>query len=517
MYQDLQNNNENNTELLFTAAGHLGSRLALNGTFGGNRRYAQYTENTANVTGLLASGIYNLSNAATTPTVTNTLQRLQTNSVYGSGSFTLNDYWTVEVTGRNDVSSTLPKGNNSYFYPSINTSLVLSDMFPHMKNTLLSYLKIRGSIADVGNDAGVYSLLTTYNGNASKFGGLPQYSISNQLNNNQLKPEMTNSGEGGLELGLFNNRVTFDGTWYSKATKNQIIPVTLSSTTGFNSQVINAGKMTNKGAEYSLNLIPIRTAAGFEWNTTFNYARNVNKVVALYPGLTALNIGSTWGATEQARVGYPYGTFWGNGYLRDANGNLLTSNGLPIQNPTPGYLGNIQPKWTGSWNNEVRYRAFTASALLDIHRGGNIISISNMFGTNAGVFAQSLYGREVDWNNPGIVVKGIDQTTGKPNTTVVTSEEYWQGLFQIMNPWTYDDSWVKLRELRVGVDLPHSFTAHLGVSAANLSFVGRNLWTHTKVPNIDPEFSYTTGNYQGVEFAALPNTKSVGMNLRLTP
>ncbi len=516
MYQFNNNNNDNNTELLLNATGHLGGHLQLNGTLGGNRRQESYASQQASTTGLVAAGIYNLANAAIAPTVADNIQRLQTNSIYGSGSFTLNDYWTVEVTGRNDVSSTLPKGNNSYFYPSINTSLVLSDMFPALKNRVLSYAKIRGSVAEVGNDAPVYDLATTYTGNANKFAGLPQFSISNTLANASLLPEQTKSGETGLELGLFNSRITLDATYYDKATTNQIIPVTLSNTTGFTQRVINAGKMTNKGAEFSLGVTPIKTAAGFEWNSTFNYAKNVNKLVTLYPGLQTIVLGAAWTGNTEARVGYPYGVIYANGFLRDSAGNLLTSGGLPQMGPRR-VLGNIQPKWTGGWSNEIRYKSFTASALIDIHKGGNILSITNMFDDNTGVTANTLVGRQVDWNNPGIVVKGIDQATGKPNTINVTAETYYQSLFEIMEPYVYDDSWVKLRELRIGVDLPDAFAHSIRSTSVNLSFVGRNLWTQTKVPNIDPEFSDQTGNYQGTEFATLPNVKSLGLNLRITP
>jgi len=517
MYQFNNQNNDNNTNLLLTANGNAGSHFQLDATLGANRRFARYASNTASVNALVAANIYNLANAAKSPTVSDYMSSQQTNSVYGSGSFTLNNYWTVEVTGRNDVSSTLPKGNNSYFYPSINTSLVLTDLMPALKNRVLSYAKIRGSVAEAGNDAPVYSLATTYAGNANKFGGLPRFSISNALSNAGLLPEQTKSGETGLELGFFNNRATLDATYYSKATTNQIIPVTLSSTTGFTQRYINAGKMKNKGLELSLAVTPIRTASGFEWNTTFNYAQNVNKLVTLYPGLNTIVLGSSWTANTEARAGYPYGVIFANAQLRDSAGNLLLSGGLPQSDPNRRVLGNIQPKWTGSWSNEVRFKSIAASALLDIHRGGNIVSITNMFGNYTGVLANTIKGREVDWSNSGLTIKGIDQKTGKANTTVVTAENYYQSLFEIMDPWIYDDSWVKLREVRVGYDFSPSLANHMRVSAVNIAFVGRNLWTHTKVPNIDPEFSYTTGNYQGTEFAALPNAKSLGLNLRITP
>jgi len=510
--------NQNNTQLLFTANHGLGSHLQLNATAGGNRRYAAYRNNTTGSSSILAANIYNPSNSAVSPTIGLYDERRATNSAYGSGSFTLNDYWTMEVTARNDWSSTLPKGNNSYFYPSINSSLVLSDMLPSLKGNLLSYLKIRGSIATVGNDAEPYQLQTVYVGNANKFGSLPQYTLSDQVANVNLKPEQTKSSEAGVELGFLDQRITLDASVYNKTTTNEIVNVTVSPASGFTSAAVNAGKMQNKGFEALLNIVPIRTAGGFEWNSTFNYAANKNKLVALAPGLQTIVLGSTWTLNTEARVGQPYGSLFGNGFLRDsATHQILTSGGFPIKDPTRRVLGNINPKWVGGWNNTINIGRFTASALIDVHKGGQIFSVSNMFGQYAGVFKETLKGREKDWNDPGIVVAGIDADTGQPNTINVTAEDYYQNLFEIHEPFIYDDSWVKLRELRVGVDLPPSFANRLRMSALSVALVGRNLWTHSNVPNIDPEFSYQTGNNQGSEFAALPNTRSLGFNVRITP
>jgi hypothetical protein len=204
-------------------------------------------------------------------------------------------------------------------------------------------------------------------------------------------------------------------------------------------------------------------------------------------------------------------------FLRDsATGQLITSGGLP-QPGARRVMGNIQPDWTGGWSNTLSYKRFVVSALLDVRQGGDIFSISNMFGEGSGVFKSTLRGREVDFDNPGITVKGIDAKTKLPNTTTVTSEEYYHGLFQLHEAFIYKNSYVKVRELRVGYDLPTNLAARLNSRAVNVAFVGRNLFTHANVPNIDPEFSYTTGNFQGMEFAPLPNARSIGFNLRVTP
>ena len=508
--------NANNSDLLLTASKHAGSHFQFNSTFGGARRYERYNNNQQSTPGIIVPGIFNSSNAGITPTLTSFVSRRQVNSLYGSASTTFNDWWTVEVTGRNDWSSTLPEGNNSYFYPSVNTSLVLSDAIPFLKSGPISYVKVRGSLAQVGSDAAPYQLQTVYIGQPTKFGSLPQVTLDNSQKDPDLKPEQTKSGEVGLELGFFNGRVTADMSYYAKSTTNQIVNLDVSPASGFQSQVANLGRIDNKGFEALIDITPIQTAGGFQWNTTFNYSQNKSKVVALAPGIDTYVIYSDWYQNLEARVGQPYGVIYGYKYARDAAGNLLTHNGLP-QLGEQDVIGSIQPKWVGGWNNEFRVGAAQLSFLFDFHKGGKVFSVTNMWGDYTGIFKNSLKGREVDWNNPGLVVKGTDDVTNQPNTTRVTAEQYWESLYYNAEQYTYDDSFVKLRNVRLGFDLPSSFSSKLHASSVNIALIGSNLWTSTKVPNIDPEFSYNTGNQQGFEFATIPNAKSIGFNLRITP
>lgn len=508
--------NENNSEVLATLNKSLTSRLALSAVAGANRRYSTFSQLSQATSGISVPGIYNVANAAITPTLQQNIQHLQVNSVYGSASFTLNDYWTVEGTARNDWSSTLPTGSNSYFYPSVNTSLVLTDMFPSLHSGFLSYAKIRGSVAQVGADANPYQLATTYNGSSNKFGGLPLFSISSNIANPALKPEITQSGEAGLDLGFLDNRISLDMSYYRKATRNQIINLTLAPTTGFASKSINAGKIMNAGFEAQANVTPIRTQ-NFEWDATFNYSQNANKVVSLYPGLKTIVLNGTWGQNVEARVGQPYGALYGNTYLRDASGNLVTDGGYPQIGPR-AVLGNVNPIWVGSLNNSFTWHQWTLSGLLDYHVGGSIFSVTNMFGQYTGVLASSVAGREVNWDKPGVVVKGIDDVTGKPNTTNVTAETYYQSLFEINEAFIYSATYLKLREMRLGYDLTTRQARRLHTSAINIAFIGRNLLTSKKIPNVDPEFAYSTGTAGlGMEFANLPTTLSWGFNVRITP
>ena len=508
-------NNENNTELLLTSTKQATSRLTLNGLVAGNTRYQSSSTEGVGTNGISVPGIYNVSNAAITPSNVQVFSQRRVNSAYGSASFTWDNWFTVEGTARNDWSSTLPKGGNSYFYPSINTSLVLTDAIPSIKGKGgLSFAKLRGSYAQVGSDADPYQLRTTYAGSSLKFGAYPLYTLNNVITNSVLKPEKTLSAEGGLELGFGDGRVTLDASVYNKATSNQIINLAVSSASGFTSRSINAGKIENKGVEALLSIIAFRNNDA-EWTSTFNYTTNRGRVVELYPGLKTIVLGGTWLATVEARVGEPYGTIRGYGILKDAKGNWITAGGFP-QADTLQVLGNTQPKWTGGWNNSFKYKNFTLNALLDMHIGGSIFSVTNMFGEYTGVLGNTLEGRQNDWNDPGVIVKGVN-ADGTPNTTSITSEEYFQSFFEVHERYVYDDTWTKLREVRLSFDLPQSVAAKLYSQSASIALVGRNLYTWTKVPNIDPEFGYSTGNYQGMEFAALPNPRSFGFNVRLTP
>jgi TonB-linked SusC/RagA family outer membrane protein len=509
--------NENNTDLLVVANRDVLSRLSLNATVGGNvRQQSGSTEGVA-TGGISVPNIYNVSNAAITPSNTQFFQNRRVNSAYGSASFTWDEWLTVEGTARNDWSSTLPAGNNSYFYPSVNTSMVLTEAIPALKGLGgLDYAKIRGAYAQVGADAAPYQLRNTYQGFSNKFGGNPLYTYSNVLLNAELKPEKTLSSEGGLELGFADNRLTIDASLYNKTTSDQIINLVVSSASGFTSRAVNAGKIENKGFEALVSLVPLR-GDNMEWTSTFNYSANRGRVVELAPGLQTITLGGTWSATVEARVGEPYGTIRGYEIKKDASGNwLLDDDGLPQRGPL-SVLGSVQPDWTGGWNNTFRFGAFTLGALLDTHQGGKLFSVTNMFGEYTGVLGNTLEGRENDWNSPGVVVKGITESTGQPNTSTVTSEQYFQSFFRLHERYTYDASYTKLRELRIGYELPTTLANKMYAQSASIALIGRNLKTWTNVPNIDPEFNYSTTNYQGMEFATLPNPRSFGFNVRITP
>jgi TonB-linked SusC/RagA family outer membrane protein len=523
-FNDYRNNNT--TRLNLTIDRNLTSRINTNAMVGAEVRREFYSFNAQSTAGISVPGIYNVSNAAITPTLGQSISRRAVNSGFGSLAFTWDGWWTVEGTGRNDWSSTLPAGANSYFYPSVNTSIVLTDAVPSLQNDFLSYAKIRGSVARVGNDASPYQLLTTFSGNSNKFAGYPQFSLGNSLANSALKPELTTSTEGGVELGLFNGRANVDLTYYDKTTRNQIFNIPISATSGFSTKAVNAGAVNNKGWEALLSLTPVDLANGFRWTSTVNWAKNNSNITELYPGIHTILLGdasegrtSIFGDVQlQAREGRPYGAIYGAEFKRNEDGVLLlTSAGKPQPADTFSYLGTVQPDWTGGWANEFSYGAFRLNVLFDTKHGGSLYSYTNMVGETSGVLESTLRGREADWNDPGIIVDGIIESTGQQNTKMLTAETYFQSLFGISEPYVYDASYVKLREVRLDFEVPSRWTNRFGTEGMNIALTGRNLVTWTDVPNIDPEFAYASSNYQGIEYAIPSNPRSIGLSISVRP
>jgi hypothetical protein len=370
----------------------------------------------------------------------------------------------------------------------------------------------------VGNDAAPYQLAVSYNA-ATPFGSIPRFAVPNQVPNSNLQPEKTRSWETGLELRFLNDRMSLDATYYDKLTSNQIIPAQVSGASGYTSAVLNAGAVSNKGVELQLGATPVKTQGGFSWDVNLNFAKNNSNVVSLYPGLETVVLASYWSLTVEAREGEPYGTLYGTPFLRDDQGRLITVNGFPQPDPQKRVLGHYTPDWTGGIQNRFAYHNFDFSFLFDAKQGGQIFSASNMFGDMSGVLASSLRGRETAQSledGGGLLVPGVNKD-GTPNTTTVTAQAYFNGLFQLHEPYVYDASYVKLREVKLGYAVPSSFSGRLGISSAYVAVVGRNLWLHTSVPNIDPETAFSNGNAQGLEHGQFPSARSFGFMINVTP
>jgi TonB-linked SusC/RagA family outer membrane protein len=502
---------ESNLDFLVTAQRPLTTRLSTTINFGGNARFNTFKRSDVGATALLVPGIYNLSNAAVQATPFDSLGEKRVNSLYGQAQFGWNDFLFLDITGRNDWSSTLPEENNSYFYPSVSASFIFTDAVPQLRfGEALGYGKLRASWTRVGNDADPYQTRDIYPGQ-TLFGGVGRSAVSNTIANPTLRPEETTAWEVGTELRFLDSRVTLDATYYDKSTADQIVAIPISATTGFTSQVLNAGRITNTGVELMLDVIPIRMTNGFSWNSTLNFAKNDSRLEELAEGIETLVLQDYWSLTVEARVGEKYGALVGYPLLRDDDGQLILSDGLPQSGPNKVVLGHYPPDWTAGWNNAFSYRGLDFSFLFDWKVGGEIYSTTAQWGRYAGILEETLVGRDT-----GLVVAGVNDD-GTPNTTRVASEDYWKELWSIHEANVFDASYVKLREMKLGYAVPANLTARMGASSMYIALIGRNLWLSADAPHIDPETAFSAGNVQGLEFAQFPTTRSIGFNITVTP
>jgi len=514
-YYNEQNftNREINSDFLLMFNKNINEDIALSFNVGGNRMDQYYMWDYVSANELAVEGVYNVLNSRVTPVAQNWLQKKRINSLLYSGQFAWKNQIFFDFTGRNDWSSTLPSGKNSYFYPSFSLSGIVTDLF-NIKSEVLNYAKVRGSWAQVGNDTDPYSLAETMNfgegWNAST--KLLNMSVPNTLPNDQLSPEKTTSLEVGAELKFFSNRISFDATYYDSKTIDQIISVPVSAASGYTAKNINAGEITNKGIEVSLGLTPIKTKTGFEWNMNINFAKNVNKVVSLADGVDQYVLGTYWSLQVLAIPGQPFGSLYGYDVARDPNGNVLNVNGLPQQGDLK-ILGNYSPDWIGSISNDFSYKNLSLSFLIDVRHGGDIYSMTNSWGRYAGVLEETLYGRE-----DGVVGKGTkladDGVTYVPNDVVVTAEAYNHAAYAdgIAQPSVFDASFIKLREVKIGYTF--NKLGKLPFRDLSINLIGRNLAIlQANIPHVDPETAFSNNNAQGLEFGQLPSARSFGFSV----
>lgn len=468
---------------------------------------------------LAVEGVYTLANSKVPLRSTSYIRNKAINSLYGSAQFSLKNAIFLDFTGRNDWSSTLPEANNSYFYPSISLSSVLTDLLK-VESSVLSYAKVRAGWAQVGSDTDPYQLMPTLSfgdgwNSSTKYLNL---FVPNQLPNEDLRPQKVSSLEFGTELKFFMNRVSLDFTYYDQKTTDQIISIPTSAASGYASRVINAGEIDNKGIEITLGLVPFQSNKGFNWNIYFNFAKNQNKVIELAPGVEQYELGTYWDLKVMAIPGQPYGSLYGADFKRDPDGNIINVDGVPVLGDLKT-LGNYQPDWVGGINNEFSYMGITASFLIDIHQGGDIYSMTNAWGRYAGALEETLIGRE--GGIVGVGVKEVFDADGNvtgyvPNDVVVTAEEYNHAAFSNSIPAgsIFDASYVKLREVRIGYVFKK--IPGLPIRDLSISLVGRNLaLLSSTIPHVDPETSFNSSNAQGLEFGQLPSARSYGFNISM--
>ncbi|MDU1904430.1 MAG: SusC/RagA family TonB-linked outer membrane protein [Dysgonomonas sp.] len=505
---------ELNTDFLVTVNKKF-DRFGLLATGGGNIMYRRSENMWAQTMGLAVENFYTLQNGLDV-LIRNDLTRKQINSLYATASLSWDDMFYLDLTARNDWSSSLNSDNRSYFYPSVGASWLFTESLERWesKPSFLDYGKLRLSWAQVGNDADPYQLYNWRTVNVDHKTGNLTTTKGDVDALYDLKNETINSWEIGLELKALNNRIGLDFAFYNKEAKDQILKMNVTETTGTYYKYVNAGNIRNRGVELMLTGTPVLTK-DFQWDIALNWSKNSNKILELAPGAESQDLGHASYASMvriYANEGGTYGDLWGSTLKRDDQGNLLlTDKGMPIKVSALSKLGNANPDWMGGITNTFRYKGFDLSFQIDMRYGGDVYMGSIRTGTNSGTLEKSLHGRE------GFVVDGIIESTGQRNTQEVKAENYWGTMASITEPWIYDATNIRLRELSVGYTLPRKVLSNTPIQSAKISFVGRNLWMiHSKTDGFDPESGFSTGNAQGFEFGSMPTLRSLGFNVNVT-
>ena len=533
---------ETNVDFMLNFHKKLTDDLDLTALLGTNIRRSKNDQVFASTNnGLAVAGTYALSNSLD-PMLPpeELLEKIGINGIFASASLGYQNTWFLDATLRRDQSSTLKKSDNSYYYPSVTTSFIFSNL---LKKDWISLGKFRLNYAQVGNSAPALHLRDTYSVNAS-FSGTSMATTPDTKNNPDLKNERQKSWEGGLEMNFLKNRVGFDVALYKTNTFDQLIALPASFATGYNKKWINAGEIQNKGIELTINGTPVQTR-DFRWDINVNWAKDKNKVISLYKDASGqevqnlqINDGSLQGGVSvNARVGEPYGTINGSDYVYDpkTGKRIVDENGYyEISGTNDIVLGNYNPDWTGGISNTLTYKNLSMSFLIDMQHGGDVFSLDLWYGMGTGLYRETVGNNDLGnpkrdpivengngsyaANSGGTIYEGV-HADGTPNTTRVSNEDYDADGWDVSpnGRFVYDASFIKLRELTLTYRFPRELLAKTFLADASIGFVGSNLWIiHKNLPYADPEASQSSGNVQGWQSGVMPATRNFGFTLNVS-
>lgn len=538
-------NEERNSDFLLSINKNINSDFDFSATLGGNsmRQVSRFNESVAGQ--LNIPGIYSLNNSriALVSQQNNVAKKI--NSLYGSAGVSYKNMLFLDFTGRNDWSSalTLPEDlktlgteDNSYFYSSVALSAIISEMITLPRS--VSFFKLRASFAQVGNDTDPFAFTQTYS-RSDPFGSSQIYGETSLLANLQLKPEISSAYEFGTDIRFLNNRIGLDLTYYRSRTKNQILNIPLSNTSGYEFRKINAGLISNYGVEAMLTLNPVRTK-NFSWDVFVNFSSNRSKVLELSDSLMAYQLASK-GVSVEARVGERMGDLYGIGFTRvqssdktapyyDATGQytgqiVYADNGRPIPTTNTMKLGNYNPDFLMGIGSALNYKGIKLNFLFDIRQGGKLYSLTQTVGREGGIISETLEGRadgyDMSKEGNGVIGEGVVMNgdgSFSPNAKKISVREWhtaWTDGRSLAEGVMYDASFVKLRELQIGYAIPDKIFGKTPFRGATVSLVGRNLFLWSNVPHVDPEtMSYNDGTaLPGIEYMSIPSSRSYGINL----
>jgi Outer membrane receptor proteins, mostly Fe transport len=514
---------EENFEFLISYNKDINEDWTTSVSFGGNNNNRSWNSLRSTSGKLASEGDYFLGNG-TNVNSTEEDSEVEVRSIYAFGQVAYKNMIFLDVTGRNDWSSTLTAKNaefdNSYFYPSVGLSGLISEMVELPE--WISFAKLRGSWAQLGKSADPYQTSQDFTVSSWNY-KLLNSEVPGTLVIQDLKPEMSTSWEIGTDIRFFNNRIGLDFTYYDELTKNQILTVDVDQSTGYEQRVVNAGKITNKGVEFMLTTIPVKTK-DFELGINFNFASNVTKMKELYVGdkddetddVTRYSFGDFNGGVELvAETGKKLGLIEGSKYSRDENGNkIVGSDGTYVVEKNQ-ILGDVQADFTGSIGINAKYKGIYVSALFSMQQGGEIVSVTEQAATSAGTAARTDYMDRIDLFAPGVTVDGAS------NTKLISAQDYWGSIAGVDEEFVYDASFMKLKELAIGYSIPKSVLSkipHNPIKNAKISLVGRNLfYVYKDTPGTTPDASaYSTSYFaKAIDFAPVPNTRTYGFSLNL--
>ena len=514
-------NLEQNIDLFAQGNNQITKDIKVNYTVGGqfSKRFNQTIGATAN--GLQIPNKFDLGFARALQPISGLSQR-QVNGVFASATFSLRDYLILDLTARNDWSSTLP-APHSYFYPSVGVTAILSDMVK--LPDVISFAKVRAAYTRVGNDASPYLLAQTYSFAQGGTNGFIQRDATQAIPD--LKPELTNSLELGIDWRFVQNRFGIDLTYYKTNTINQLLTLGLAPASGFSAQYVNSGDIQNTGVEMALTA-KILTGSALTWDATLNFSRNVNKIISLHPDIKKAALAGGFGRTSSPVVaeGGSYGDIETQRWSTDTQGRyIVDANGKPVVTTGQVAVGNFNPKFMMGFQNTFSYKGFTLGVLFDGRFGGVITSGSEANLAFDGNAAYTTAFRDGGWILPGVTA------TGETNTKAINAETFWTTVSGGRYSWgeffTYDATNVRMRELTLGYNF--NFSGNFFIKRARLTAVARNLFflyrgkaildlpgVPTRRLSFDPDISLGAGNFQGVEYGNVPASRSVGVNLQLS-
>ncbi|MDM8004180.1 MAG: SusC/RagA family TonB-linked outer membrane protein, partial [Bacteroidota bacterium] len=510
--QNWRDNKEINADLFLNFQKDFGTSIQLSGNIGANFRRVDYNYEYLNAPQLTVPNWFDIANARGTPSPDMYKSEYESNSVLASVNIGFKNQVFLDLTARNDWSSTLPPENWSFFYPSASLGWIFTETFG-LGETFLSYGKLRASYAIVGNDTSPYQLYNTYGAVTPAYSGITMFDYPSRISPSNLMPEKTASLEFGAELKFVQNRLGLDVSYFDMVTTNQIMSVNVSTSSGFSTKAINAGEIETSGVEVALNAEIVRQK-DFSWTTVINWTKTKTQVNELAEGVTSYVLNSGWSPTTiEARPGEPFGQIYGIAYERDENGNKLVEDGYYVAGTTPVVCGNTQADWIGSMNNLFRYKKFSANVLIDVKWGGDLYSVTKWFGDYSGVTEATV---KNNLRVTGAIADGIDVATGEKNKVAIEPEYYFGDYWGKTEPAVIDGSYIKLREISLGYDIRMKGfikVLNVGLYGRNLALLYRDKSNDIR---IDPEAAYGTGtNAIGVEQYTFPAVRTTGFKLRV--